>query len=83
MKWSKRKKLSEVERAGSPSSRPGALAYRPEKNSEVLEEELETGEIVRTACQKTATGRNGQPYVESHGRQSFSSRFGEFCMSPL
>lgn len=48
MKWSKRKKLSEVERAGSPSSRPVALAYRPEKNSEVLEEELETGEIVLT-----------------------------------
>jgi len=48
MQWFKHRKLSEVELAGGPSSRSEALAYYPEKSSEVLEVELETGEIVLT-----------------------------------
>jgi hypothetical protein len=48
MKWSKRRKPSEVELTHRPSSRSEALDYRPEKNRDVLEEELETGEILLT-----------------------------------
>ncbi len=48
MQWFKHRKLSEVELAGGPSSRSEALAYYPVKSSEVLEAELDTGEIVLT-----------------------------------
>ncbi len=48
MQWFKHRKFSEVQLAGGPSNRSEALAYYPEKSSEVLEVELETGEIVLT-----------------------------------
>ena len=40
--------MSEFELSGGPASRSAALEYRPVKNREVLEEELETGGILLT-----------------------------------
>ena len=48
MKWSKRRQPSKTELAAGPSSRSEALSYRPMKSSEVLEEKLESGEVVLT-----------------------------------
>lgn len=46
MKWFKRRKLSKAGPDAEPSSRSEALSYRPIKNSEVLEEKLESGEVL-------------------------------------
>ena len=48
MKWPRRGKLAGVDLAGGPSNRSEALACYPVRSSEVLEVELETGEIVLT-----------------------------------
>ena len=48
MKWPKRKKLSEAELSSGPAGRAAALEFCPVKNSEVVEEELDTGEILLT-----------------------------------
>lgn len=48
MRWPKRRKLSKADLAGGPSSRSEALAYRPVKSREVLEEKLESGEVLLT-----------------------------------
>ena len=48
MIWPRRKKLQKHHLKGEPSTRAEAFAYRPVKNREVQEEELEGGEIVLT-----------------------------------
>lgn len=48
MKWSRKRKPSKADLASGPSSRSEALSYRPTKNREVLEEKLESGEVVLT-----------------------------------
>ncbi len=48
MRWAKRRKLAKGDLAGGPSSRSEALTYRPVKNREVLEEKLESGDVLLT-----------------------------------
>jgi len=48
MIWHKRRKISKSDLASGPSSRSVAYGYRPTKNREVLEERLESGEVVLT-----------------------------------
>ncbi len=48
MKWFKRRRLAAIELTDGPSSRLEALSYCPVKNGEVIEEKLETGEIMLT-----------------------------------
>lgn len=48
MRWTKRRKLAKADLAEGPSSRSEALGYRPVKNREVLEEKLESGEVLLT-----------------------------------
>ena len=48
MIWPKRRKLSKSDLRDGPSSRSEALAYRPVRNREVLEEKLENGATVLT-----------------------------------
>ena len=48
MRWSKRDKGSKEDFSQGPSSRSEALTYRPVKSLEVLEEKLDSGEVVLT-----------------------------------
>jgi hypothetical protein len=48
MIWPRKKKLQKHHLKGEPTNRIEAFAYCPVKNREVLEEELEGGEIVLT-----------------------------------
>ena len=48
MKWFRRKRLREIEPCAGPSNRIEALASRPVRNREVVEEKLENGEVLLT-----------------------------------
>ena len=48
MKWFRRTKLREIEPCAGPSSRIEALASRPVRNREIVEEKLDNGEVLLT-----------------------------------
>ena len=48
MRWSKRGRVSEKDLSKGPANRSEALTHRPVKSLEVLEEKLDSGEIVLT-----------------------------------
>ena len=48
MRWSKQGRVSEEDFSKGPASRSEALTYRPVKSLEVLEEKLDSGEVVLT-----------------------------------
>ena len=48
MRWLRRSKISNGDSSKGPSSRAEALTYRPVRSLEVLEEKLDSGEVVLT-----------------------------------